>query len=242
MQEKIFEILFERDEITWQSIIYELVRSEQMNPWNIDVSLLTQRYMQMLSKLKELDFRISGKVLLAAALLLKIKSNRLVDEDIQMFDKLFAQEENIESNDLGLFEEQIPQREELNYSLIHRTPQPRKRKVSIYDLVKALEKALEVSRRRILTSIQPSMKVPVKPKEVTQIIKEVYARIMSFFTLDKKARLTFSKLIPSDKREDKVYTFIPLLHLANQHKIELLQEQHFGEIEILLRDEKGLAK
>ncbi|MEK6808641.1 MAG: segregation/condensation protein A, partial [Nanoarchaeota archaeon] len=115
-------------------------------------------------------------------------------------------------------------------------------KVSIYDLVKALEKALEVSRRRILTSIQPSMKVPVKPKEVTQIIKEVYARIMSFFTLDKKARLTFSKLIPSDKREDKVYTFIPLLHLANQHKIELLQEQHFGEIEILLRDEKGLAK
>ena len=42
-QEGIFELLFDKDEISWQSIILELVRTNQMNPWDVDVSLLSQK-------------------------------------------------------------------------------------------------------------------------------------------------------------------------------------------------------
>ena len=53
-----------------------------------------------------------------------------------------------------------------------------------------------------------------------------------------KSKLTFSKLLPSETSENKVTTLIPLLYLAQQNKIELVQETHFGEIEIMLkRDE-----
>ena len=66
--EQVYDILFGSDEITWQSMIYELVSSEQMDPWDIDVSLLAQKFLEKLKKLKEMDLKISGKVLLAASI------------------------------------------------------------------------------------------------------------------------------------------------------------------------------
>src|SRR3990167_8829587 len=87
--DRIFSIIFSKtDEVTWQSIIYELVKTEQMDPWDIDVSILTQKYIEMLRSLKEHDFRISGKVVLAAAILLKLKSNKLVGDDLNDLDRL----------------------------------------------------------------------------------------------------------------------------------------------------------
>src|SRR3989344_4738215 len=211
--DKVFQLLFDTDEVTWQTLLYELVKKEQMNPWDINISLLTKRYIETIKKLKELDFRISGKVLLAAAILLKIKSNRLLNEDLSEFDRLFTDSEEDILEELGIEEPRAYDEEK--HPLIPRTPQPRKRKVSVFDLVKALEKALEVKRRRVLNSIPPmDVKIPKKTKDITQVIKEVYGKIKAFFT--RQERLTFSQLVPSNTKEDKIYTFIPLLHLTNQ--------------------------
>ena len=232
--EKIFELLFDKDEITWQSILQELIKSEEMNLWDINISLLTKKYIETIKKLKELDFRISGKVLLAAAILLKIKSNRLVGEDIEYLDRLISQEDEEELT----FEEDLEPRaeEEIPKNLIPRTPQPRKRKVSIYDLMGALEKALEVKRRRVLKSIPPmNIEIPEKKREISSIIKEIYGKIKVWFWEHRKKTLTFSELVPSQSKEDKVYTFIPLLHLTTQRKIDLFQQKHFGEISIVLK-------
>ena len=88
--DEIFNILFNSDEITWQSMIYDLVSSEQMDPWDVDVSLLAQKFLEKLKALKEMDLKISGKVLLAAAILLRVKSYRFMDEDINALDALIA--------------------------------------------------------------------------------------------------------------------------------------------------------
>ena len=237
-QQKIFDLLLDKDDITWQSIIYELIRTEQMNPWDIDISLLTNRYINIIKQLKKMDFRISGKIILAAAILLKIKSNRLVDEDILNLDRMFDMQ-NGEIQD-GLLNEIIDEfkgeRELLkNVELIPRTPQPRKRKVSIYDLVEALQKAIEVKKRRVMKDLPPlEIKVPDKKMDISKIIFNVYGRIKGFFLNNSNDKLTFTKLIPSESKEDKVYTFIPLLHLANERKIDIFQKENFGEIEIQL--------
>lgn len=242
MHEKIFELLFEEDEITWQSIIYDLVRSEKMDPWDVDVSLLSQKYISTIKKLKEMDFRVSGKVLLAAAILLKIKSSRLVDEDINEFDRLISSKDEMTEEEFYEELETQFQGTPRNFeqpNLIPRTPQPRKRKVSIYDLVTALEQALEVKRRRVISSIPTStVELPEKKVDVSVVIKQIYGRIVNFFS-GNSGRLTFSQLIPSDSKEDKVYTFIPLLHLTNQRKIDMLQQEHFGEIEIQMLRQIG---
>ncbi len=237
MQDKIFQILFEQDEVTWQTMLFEVIKQEGMDPWNIDISMLTKSYIKMLKKMKELNFRISGKVVLAAALLLRVKTYRLVGEDMNELDRLMSpQEEDSEGfyDDLERDFSFVPPDE--SYELTPRTPQPRKRKVSIYDLVSALNQALEVRERRVLRNI-PTMKVelPVKRVDMTSKIKDVYQRIVDFFKGSQ--RLTFEQLVPSDNKEDRIYTFIPLLHLANydQNKVELLQEEPFGEIEVVLK-------
>jgi len=239
--ERIFQLLYNQDEVTWQSLLYELIKKEQMNPWDVNVSLLTKKYIETIKKLKELDFRISGKVLLAAAILLKMKSNRLLNEDLSELDRLLTQSEEELIDELDLEE---PQRyHDEKHTLIPRTPQPRKRKVSVFDLVKALEKALEVKQRRVMNSIPPmDVKIPKKTKDITQIIREVYTKIRSFFIINKQKTLTFTQLVPSNTKEDKIYTFIPLLHLTTQRKVNLSQQEHFGEIEIMLNTEKDVNK
>ena len=240
--EKIFELLFDKDEITWQTILQELVKTDAMDPWDINISALTKKYIEILKKMKEADLRVSGKVILCAALLLKIKSNRLMGEDLDQFDRLFSQ-----SDDEQLLEElseEYSPREKVEATLIPRTPQPRKRKVSIYDLIGALEKALEVKRRRVLQSMPPqNIMIPRRRVNIGSIIQQVYGRIKAFFFQEKIDKLHFSQLIPSESKEDKVYTFIPLLHLSNQRKIDMFQPKHFGDIEISLKEtEKEVQK
>ncbi len=239
--DKVLEILFEKDEITWQSIIYELIKSGEIDPWDVNISELTQKYIDTVNKLEGLDFRLSGKVLLAAAILLKIKSNRLMGEDLAHLDSLLSQKEE----ETEIFEEPSPNlTEQEKADLIPRVPQPRKRKVSVYDLVNALEQALEVKRRRLMSNMPvTNIEIPKKTRNITAVIGEVYNKIRIFFAQNKKPGLTFSQLIPSDSKEDKVYTFVPLLHLDSQRKIDIFQYQHFGEIGITLRQtEKEIKK
>ena len=244
-QDKIFSILFQEDELTWQNIIYDLVRREGMDPWDIDVSEIAQKFLEMLKKLREMDFRISGKVVLAAALLLKIKSNRLVDEDITALDSLMSSVDDPESLLDELPADGAPVEAGEAPKLNPRTPQPRKRKVSVDDLIQALEKALEVEVRRPPVYVQPKARihVPAKAVDVAELINDVYVRVENYYSSQGEPIsqiLTFSQLVPSDSKDDKVFTFIPLLHLENQRKVDMAQKVHFGEIQINLAKVKPL--
>ena len=239
MQEKIFQMLLNKDELTWQSLLYDLVREEKMNPWDINVSTLTQRFIEMIKNMQKMDLMISGKVVLAAAILLKIKSNRLLGQDLTNLDRLFAQSEGEEdfSDDFMQMLEAEAKGEETPLRLIPRTPQPRKRKVSIFDLINALDKALEVKKRRVERYIPDvEMQIPTKKVDITKMIKDIYQKINTHFSENGDKTLTFSQLVTSENKLDKVYAFIPLLHLANhdQRKIDLEQKEHFGEIEITM--------
>lgn len=240
MEDRLFQLLVEQNEVSWKAIIYDLIRKEEMDPWDVNVSLLSQKYIERLKQFKDMDLKVSGKVLLAAALLLKIKSRRLVGEDLNEFDRLLAATDVDEEEFYDGLAQELKQGEERalyeGIELMPRTPQPRQRKVSVYDLVKALEQALEVKKRRVFNSIRESnVKVPERKFDITEAIKGLYSRIMVFFGSSKDKQITFSQLVPSQEKKDKVYTFIPLLHLYNDNKIHLEQKEHFGEINIKLK-------
>src|SRR3989339_630297 len=93
MEDRIYAMLMDQDEITWQTILLELIKSEEMDPWDINISKLSEKYICTLRKLQEMNLHVSGKVLLAAAILLRIKSSRLVGEDMLEFDRLLASNE-----------------------------------------------------------------------------------------------------------------------------------------------------
>jgi segregation and condensation protein A len=238
--EKVFQLLFIEDELSWKDMIYALIEQEHMNPWDIDISLLSQKFLETLKKLKELDFRISGKMVLASAVLLKMKSEILIEEDIANFDNMMnGIEENLPLDDHGQ-----PIYDSSGRPQIYpRTPQPRKRKVSVFDLVQALEKALEVENRR--RKSKPNMKkivlkLPEKRFDLGKSMEQVYGKVETHYKAKKNKgkALTFDELVPGESKQDKVLTFIPLLHLDNLRKVDVEQEKHFEKIYIKLATPK----
>ncbi|HLD19276.1 MAG TPA: ScpA family protein [Candidatus Nanoarchaeia archaeon] len=235
MDDRLLNIIFAKDEVTWHSMLYQLIKSENMNPWDIDVSQLTRKYIDMLKKLKEMDFHVSGKVVLAAAILLKIKSIKLVSDDMSELDNLLKPQEEPQEffDDLehGQTLEDWTQRPDL----IPRTPQPRHRKVSIYDLVSALQKALEVRHRRMIRHMPTGrLEVPEKKIDITKIMEEVYDKIINY--LKTEQQLTYRKLVEGQDKKNKILTFISLLTMAHYEtrKVDLVQQELFGDIEIKL--------
>lgn len=241
-QDKIFSLLVEQNEISWKAIIMDLISTEQMNPWDVNISLLTEKYIDRLNHMKEQDLKVGGKVLLAASILLRIKSTKLVSDDLDDFDRLIAGSDMSQDQFYDELEQELARGEEMGlkeeYELLPRLPQARRRKVSVFDLVKALEKALEVKERRVLHSMPPPMPLPQRKFDVTAALTNLYQRIISLFGARKK--LTFNELLPGNTKQDKVYTFIPLLHLSNNQSVELEQSEAFGDIHIKVLEGKNV--
>ena len=241
MQQKIVDLLLNHDELGWKNIIYELVESEQMDPWDINISLLTQKFIQIIKKAQEHDLTIPGKIVLAAAILLKIKATHLIENDISNLDRLINQTDEIPENELfGEVEERLRNPNLAHPQLIPQNPQPRNRKVSVHDLVEALQRAM-ATKKRILAQQRPTP-YPHRPQrkiDILDVIRDVYHKINYYSNKDKNTKITYTRLLPPKAgKQEKVYIFMPLLHLENEQKIEMEQKGHFDEIVISLSNKK----
>lgn len=239
MQQKVFDLLLEQDDVSWKSILMDLVNTEQMDPWDINITLLTKKYIHVIKELQQQDFRISGKILLAAAFLLKIKSAYLVEHDISNLDKLINQTEAVDEEELFTEMENGSGKERPKFALIPRNPQPRTRKVSLQELIDSLQRAM-VSKRRILAQQRPvKFEVPKRKIDIMGAIRELYQKIVYYTQKENQEKLTFSQLLPPQAgKMEKVYTFVPLLHLEHQEKIQTEQGKPFEEIYIKLLPKK----
>ena len=81
-QNQFFDLITS-EELSWQAIIYDLIKTEQLDPWDIDLAVLAEKYVQIIQQLEDADFFISSKVLLACSLLLRLKSEILINSYIQ---------------------------------------------------------------------------------------------------------------------------------------------------------------
>jgi segregation and condensation protein A len=234
-QEQIHGLLF-GEKLSWQSIIYDLINTEQLDPWDIDISLLSNKYLEKVRELEEANLFVSSKVLFAASLLLRIKTEILLNEDLPGLDDiLFGREEK---------KKYIQERMELDEDvpmLIQRTPLPRHRKVTLQQLMSALGKAVRTENRRIqkvITArqqeIETAIAIPKATINIGDSIKSVYRRLKEAFS-KKEERVAFSEFVEKHNGGKKVEAFVPLLHLDNSHKVVLEQEGHLDEIYIWMK-------
>lgn len=234
-QEQIHGLLFS-DQLSWQAILYDLINTEQLNPWDINLSLLAQRFLEKVRTLEEANFFISSKVLLAAALLLRMKSEILLEQDVRALDEILygRKEEKPQHHQERLeLDEEIPE-------LLVRTPLPRTKKVTLEELMQSLNQAIQTENRRIKRIVvakqqawEAAQILPRQRINIPQRIRQLHARLESIFRT-RDAKLAFSELAGSSP-EERIATFIPLLHLDTQHKVWLEQEGHCAEIWILLK-------
>ncbi len=234
-QEHIYNLLTGND-VSWQAIIYDLINTEQLDPWDLDLGLLANKYLEKIRLLEEANFFISSKVLYAASLLLRIKAEFLLDKYIKSLDEILYGKKELKKykyERIEIDENEIP-------LLVPKTPLPRFRKVTLNELISALDKAINTESRRIRNEISDKQR-----EKITQIvfprtkinmrdrINQVFSRVRGIFSENKKTRIGFTELAGTEK-DNRIATFLPLLHLDTQMKLGLEHEKHFEEIWILL--------
>ena len=108
----------------------------------------------------------------------------------------------------------------------------------------SLGKAIKTENRRIKREIifkherrEIGMVITKNLFNLQDKIKEVYSKLKKIFS-NREKRFAFSELIEGSNKktkEEKINSFISLLHLDNQQKVWLEQDEHFEEIWIMLK-------
>ena len=235
-QEQIHDLLFNR-EIGWQEIIYDLINTEQLDPWDINIVILSDKYLEKIKEIEEADFFVSSKVLLAASLLLRIKSEILLNRYIKSIDDILFGKKEITKIPLERIEldEEIPE-------LIPRSPMPRFRKVTLKELMESLNKAIITENRKIKREIvakdtlrESSFSLPKRKFSIKDKITEVYRNLTDWFKQKKEDKVSLNEFV-NNNRTEKIISFLPLLYLEDQKKIWLEQKKPFDEIHIWLEE------
>jgi len=181
-QRRVQDLLFNR-EIGWQEIIYDLINTEQLDPWNVNVGILAEGFLRKVEQYEEMDFFVSGKVLLAAALLLRIKSEFILSKYLKSIDEILFGEKEKRKTELERIEldEEIPE-------LVPRSPIPRYRKVTLNELIDSLNKAIITENRRIKKAIvnnnalrETGISLPKKTYNIKNKIQALHFKINEHF-------------------------------------------------------------
>ena len=208
-------------EATWKDILVELVKKEELNPWDIDIVDLVEHYIEAVKRLKVLDLRIPANIILAAAILLRLKSDMLEIEE---------QTEEMQAMD------DIPAPYVAVDALSMRLRLPPKRRIALNELIGALEEAMKLKEYKEAQAAVPEFRpTPMifNHADVEVDVENVYSLVKK--NIDGSKMVTYSALCDVAKSENSLLqVFIPLLFLANKNRVLMLQESFFGEILVSL--------
>ena len=251
-QDEIYTIATDKNSFDWKHLLEEIIYKNEMDPFDIDISTLTKTYLQTISDMDNLDFSISGKLLTVAVFLLKKKAQYLVDHDISGMDETLN---SLQDSEFDEFDEGMDFLEDMDsqidthsrrkrkgeYSLKVRNPIARKRKVTLHDLISTLEKTFKQSNQRRKNLLLKNTDVDYngpnyhekKKKDLKTVIEELFESLLEEFK-SKKGHVVFHKHILNENEHKMsiLDKFIPLLHLHNQEKVILKQNNHFKDIEV----------
>ena len=210
----------------WRETIEIL--TEDMDPWDIDLVVLSDRFINYLEKLKSRDLKIPAKMVLIASLIYRMKSEFFkvsYDEGIPEEEDVYIDQSMIDnlanvsnSNDVNVNIIELP-------PIILPTKKMITRKVTIYELLDALEKALRSRRKHIKDE---EFSFDLHDFDIREFIEETYEKIIDLFKIEKD--VVFSHLIERDDPKEKIMRLQSILHLSNEERIICKQERPFDEI------------
>ncbi len=213
---------------TWRELLIELVDSNRLNPWDIDISKMLEGYLAVIKKMRVLDLRVPANIILAASILLRLKSESLRERP--------PEQEEVAEQEFGRPAAEVP-------LLFNKMRQQPARKITLQELMAELETAMKIEekRRHYTEELQAPIRITVMDD-----IDERRASVLALLnaSADRLGMATFSALAAGFQGMDErlLKLFIPLLFLANDQVVTLEQEEVFGEIIVRLRGWKGNSR
>ena len=214
----------------------------EIDPWNIDIVEVTDRFLEELERRKELDLRVSGRTLFYAALLLRMKSEILEETETGEDDE-FADGEGEEDDIFSLdaeFDDEgnaLGPIERLEREIRRRLDrkQLRKRPVTLFELILEL-KSLEKEQRRRQRFTSPFDPGLIEVEDVVGIAHDEGYREAAMAvlcqcenSLEEEGVMTLEELAGMMGR-GVVDVYIPLLYLMFEGKVSIWQDEFFGQL------------
>jgi len=235
-------------------LLLDLIRKQEMNIHDIQISKITAQYLEYLHKLEELDVDVSSEFIYMAATLIYIKSKMLLPPDplagpeeaedprADLVQRLVEHEKFKNAAQLLYQKQQIEENvwSKPDKSLYNDEGTEGDLVVSLVDLVRVFQQVLE--RRKEVSRIE------LRHEEFTvaQMIAQIRAQILA--SADNAVNLAqFFEACPS--RHAMIVAFLAVLEMVKLQAVALVQEKQFGEILVrkhkmfdLVFDESGGIK
>ncbi|MBS3052639.1 MAG: segregation/condensation protein A [Candidatus Aenigmarchaeota archaeon] len=211
---------------SWEDIIYHIVSLEGMNPWDVDIGKLTDSFMKYIENLELIDFRIPAKVVLVAAILLKLKSDTLYSLESEKENQL---EEQLKSEDFAEIKMKLAQLKLSPPVERHAT-----RSVTLDELVNALRKAMKIKEKKEVKhkvlGKRIAKEINFEEEDIEVRINKLMSEIDDFLGKLNSDKIEFSKIVGEWERNEIVKHFMPLLYLSSRGRVTTEQEKIFKEI------------
>jgi len=207
------------------AVLFDLIRLQKIRPWDVNLNYLLTTLLGEMRKRGFVDFTASGIALLSSATIYRMKSELVLE--LQEPPRTPV-EKPIEFMPPPI---QLPFRYEYTATTID-------------NMLKALEEAL---KSEAITQLQPKL-TPINPAppmlqeiddfmiDIDKRLDEMYAKIVN---LSPQGKVALSELDDGLSRLESVRVFILVLFLACKGKVQLWQDEEFGEIYVSLQ-ERGI--
>ncbi|MBO5349126.1 MAG: segregation/condensation protein A [Clostridia bacterium] len=220
-------------------LLCHLIDKNKMNICDIDISNITDQYIQYLNAMEELDLEIASEFVIMASTLLYLKSKTLlpVTENVEEEKELTEEELLNRIMEYKKYKE-ISEKLKSMYSEFSKREfkEPEKIKFPKKELeidanysmiVKAYTKVIEKNKKRLNSNAKNIQKIAITDTyTVSSKVKEMYKELI------KNNRFIFNNLF-SQKQCNKVEVvtaFTGLLEMSRRSKVQTSQKELFGDI------------
>ena len=231
-------------------ILVDMAKAGKIDPWNIDIVDVTDKYLAHMVEMKSQNLRVTGRTFLFAAILLKLKSNVLDGIDITQFE---SQEAEPQFDDDGFVvdyndDDYIPTNNVISIDeVLQRRTSVRlnhNRVVTLKDLIRQLEFYEKLDRSETLRNRQERAKRRVQsysrltPDDIVNLAHEEYIETC-VETLKENLEQIFDK---NDKIElneltllgmDRISAYIALLFLTVDTDYDLEQDEFYSDLYVV---------
>ena len=238
-------------------LLYHLVRSQEIDIWSVSVSDVTGQYLEYLRLMEEFNLEIASEFLVMAATLLRLKSRMLLppreeESEEEAGDDIFSihsSEELIRRIlEYRSFKEPaafLEQRELEQQRIFFRsTGTPKLMRVTRQERMFVEEGMLD----KLVAAMQEQLKEKKRRDRAADIKMVEEYRLRDRINLvmrklrQKKKAIYMDSLLEKHSSGEVVTTFIAVLELARQKKLQFWQQRNFSPILIQLKDSSDELK
>ncbi len=238
-------------EVDGIEILVSLAKQGKINPWNVDIVEVTDKYLMHLFQSKAQNLRLTGRTLLFAAILLKLKSNVLEGLDILDFEPpqedafnyddempLDYEEEYIPTNNVISIDEVLQRRTSvrLNHNRVV-TLRDLIRQLEFYEMLdkkQSLKNAHERAKRRVqnYAKLSPDDIINLAHDEyIEQGVQRLRANLSEILSRQDRIELNELTLLGMDK----ISAYVSLLFLTVDSDYDLEQDEFYSDLYVIRR-------